>query len=208
MTFISIRRPAAVAAGLILLATPASAHHAMDGKLPSTLLEGLLSGLGHPVIGPDHLAFIIAIGIAAALVPAGLGVIGAFIAASTAGVLIHLGAITLPMGELLVAGSVIAAGGLVALGHRAGNGAWLALAVLAGVVHGYAFGEAIVGAESRVIGAYLAGIAIVAAVISAGVMGIIRGTAAQSIAAETRLMAVGAAVACVGVVMLVGGLAG
>ena len=27
----------------------------MGGKTPSTFAEGLLSGLGHPVIGPDHL---------------------------------------------------------------------------------------------------------------------------------------------------------
>jgi urease accessory protein len=36
-------------AGLVA-ATPALAHHAMDGQTPSTFVQGLLSGLGHPVI--------------------------------------------------------------------------------------------------------------------------------------------------------------
>ena len=38
---------------------PAFAHHAMDGQMPTSFAQGLLSGLAHPVIGPDHLAFII-----------------------------------------------------------------------------------------------------------------------------------------------------
>ncbi len=38
----------------------------MGGATPSTLMEGFLSGVGHPVIGLDHLAFIVAVGIAAA----------------------------------------------------------------------------------------------------------------------------------------------
>ena len=31
---------------------PASAHHLMGGVTPVTFAQGLLSGLGHPVIGP------------------------------------------------------------------------------------------------------------------------------------------------------------
>ena len=38
----------------------AIAHHPMGGNTPSTLWEGLLSGVGHPIIGFDHLAFIVA----------------------------------------------------------------------------------------------------------------------------------------------------
>ena len=86
-----MRRLIIALAALPALSLPAAAHHPMGGKLPTTALEGLLSGLGHPVIGPDHLAFIIAIGIAAAIVPGGIGLIGAFLAASAAGVLAHVG---------------------------------------------------------------------------------------------------------------------
>ena len=47
------------------LAAPAFAHHPLDGKIPSNLFEGFMSGLGHPVIGLDHLAFVIAVGLIA-----------------------------------------------------------------------------------------------------------------------------------------------
>ena len=49
----------------LLAATPALAHHPMGGEVPQTFWHGLLSGFGHPVIGIDHLAFVVAIGLAA-----------------------------------------------------------------------------------------------------------------------------------------------
>ena len=45
----------------------------MDGELPASLGQGLLSGLAHPVIGLDHLAFIVAAGLIAGA--AGLGLL-------------------------------------------------------------------------------------------------------------------------------------
>jgi len=39
----------------------------MGGKTPSTFADGILSGLGHPIIGPDHLAFLIALVLAIVL---------------------------------------------------------------------------------------------------------------------------------------------
>ncbi|MGD1951584.1 MAG: HupE/UreJ family protein [Leptolyngbyaceae cyanobacterium] len=45
---------------------PALAHHPMGGKTPSSFIEGFLSGVGHPVIGLDHLIFVIASGLLAA----------------------------------------------------------------------------------------------------------------------------------------------
>lgn len=47
----------------ILISSPASAHHPLDGRLPANLFEGIMSGFGHPVIGFDHLAFVIASGL-------------------------------------------------------------------------------------------------------------------------------------------------
>ena len=54
-------RTSLLAIPALLIATPAWAHHVMGGRLPSTFLEGLLSGLGHPVLGPEHLRFLIAV---------------------------------------------------------------------------------------------------------------------------------------------------
>ena len=43
----------------------AYAHHPLGGQTPQTLWHGLLSGLGHPLIGVDHLLFVIAAGLLA-----------------------------------------------------------------------------------------------------------------------------------------------
>lgn len=198
--------------GAVLLAAsafwsaPALAHHPMGGITPRNFTEGLLSGIGHPIIGPEHLAFIVAIGIAAALVAAGPGLIAAFVAASTAGVFVHLGGVGLPLGEVLVAGSVIAAGALVAIGRSAGSERWLVLALLAGVAHGYAFGEAIIGAEQGVLGAYLIGLALISSVIALACMGFTKALILPAAQGDRHLRQAGVVLACVGVVMLAGSL--
>ena len=47
-------------AGLSGLATSqALAHHPMGGAVPTTAWQGLLSGLGHPVIEINHLLFLL-----------------------------------------------------------------------------------------------------------------------------------------------------
>ena len=49
---------------LPLLATPAAAHHLMETfALKEGPLAGLLSGIGHPLLGPDHLLFLLALGL-------------------------------------------------------------------------------------------------------------------------------------------------
>ena len=58
-----------LAAGLGLVASarpPALAHHVMGGRMPASFSEGLLSGFGHPIIGLDHLAAVLAVGCLAA----------------------------------------------------------------------------------------------------------------------------------------------
>ena len=64
----------------------AFAHHVMDGATPATFVEGLLSGLGHPVIGPDHLAFLLAIGVAVGVGGPNLALPALFVVASAIGV--------------------------------------------------------------------------------------------------------------------------
>ena len=48
---------------------PAYAHHPFEGRAPQTFtaIEALVSGLGHPVIGIDHLLFLICIGLVSTL---------------------------------------------------------------------------------------------------------------------------------------------
>lgn len=184
----------------------AAAHHPMGGVTPTTFMEGFLSGIGHPVIGIDHLAFIIAIGIAAAFVGGGAGIIAGFIAASSVGVLAHVIELNVPLVEPLVAASVIVAGAALAIGLTTARSGWVLLAIIAGLFHGYAFGEAVVGAERSVIGAYLIGLAIIQAAIAALAMFVSRRLLVRAEQSPMGLRAAGGALAALGLFLLVIGL--
>ncbi|MGK7906273.1 MAG: HupE/UreJ family protein [Synechococcus sp.] len=152
----------AVIVASTLAVQPAAAHHPFGGTMPTTFVEGLLSGLGHPVIGLDHLAFTIAIGaIAFGRIAVdsskGWGVSAAFLAAAVGGTLIHLQEWSLPSAELAISASVLLLG-ILLLTQRSYQ--WVTLAAIAacaGIFHGYAYGEAVVGAEPTPILAYLMG---------------------------------------------------
>lgn len=145
---------------------PANAHHVMDGQLPVTFTQGLLSGLGHPIIGVDHFAFIVAVGIASAFISNGRWMPLVFILATVAGVGLHLFSLDLPFSEAVIATSVLLAGGLLAAGINLPAAAWGLLFSVAGLCHGYAYGESIVGAENSPLLAYFIGFAIIQFVIA------------------------------------------
>lgn len=156
-------------AALVLSAGPAAAHHPMGGTTPATLMEGLLSGFGHPVIGLDHLAFLLGLALVAGLAGWGAPRALVFVAGSLAGVVTAWIGLALPGAEVLVALSVIGIG--IALLARAEipAGAWAALLAVAGLAHGQAFAEAIIGAEATPVLAYLLGLAAVQAALVLGV---------------------------------------
>ena len=173
----------------------------------STALGLLVLALGatdasaHPIIGIDHFAAVVAVGcLAATQRAAPIFVIG-FIAAMIAGVALHLHGATIPAAEALVAVTVIALGALL-IGHRQmPTGTVLTLFALVGLVHGYAFGESIYGAEPTPIYAYLLGLAVVQGAVALAVMKIARSLAEGPAALSLRL--VGAGIAGVGLAVLV-----
>ncbi len=150
------------ALALSLLASSAAiAHHPMGGQTPETLMQGLLSGVGHPIIGIDHFAFVLALGFLAALLPTAsrLAQAAAFAIATVIGTLVHLQSWDLPAAELLIALSVLLAGVFVLSHKKPALPLLLAGVTVAGLFHGYAYGEAIVGAETTPLLAYLFGFA-------------------------------------------------
>ncbi len=168
-TFASVKSKAlaiAIAFSLLVVASPASAHHPMGGKMVSTFFEGFMSGLAHPVIGLDHLAFIVAIGLCAALKPQGLVLPIAFVLSAMLGTGTHLLGITLPVVELIVSGSILLFGILLALKNSPNVLTMAALSAIAGLFHGYAYGEAIFGAQTTALVAYLVGFTVIQLVIS------------------------------------------
>lgn len=150
-----------VTAGLMLAALPAWAHHPSGGDTPTNAIQGFLSGVGHPVIGLDHLAFVIAAGLLAAVMGRGLMIPIGFVLASMVGTGIHLMAIDLPAPEFMISASVLLFGALLAMKEQPNTGIVVGLAAFAGLFHGYAYGEAVVGAGMDTIVAYLAGFAVI-----------------------------------------------
>ena len=151
----------AVCAGLLLAPTFVQAHHVMDYALPATALDGLLSGLGHPVIGIDHFLFIAGAGILAAKFQRGYILPLVFVFASVFAALVRSLGADAGLGELPVAASLLVVGAMMVAGAVPREGVVALLFLLAGTIHGHALGEAIVGAERTPLIAYLAGLALV-----------------------------------------------
>ncbi|MGQ7844402.1 HupE/UreJ family protein [Granulosicoccus sp. 3-233] len=155
-------------ASIALTPLSALAHHPLGGRQPETALEGLLSGIGHPVIGLDHLAFIIAAGLLAAIARRGLLIPLGFVAGSMAGVGLHLQLFTIPAVELFIAASVVLVGALLTMKQRLDVRKEAILTAVAGVFHGYAYAEAIVGANMATLASYLTGLTLVQMVMALG----------------------------------------
>lgn len=193
----SASRRLGVLAIMMMIAQPAWAHHPMGGKLPQTFLQGLLSGFGHPVIGIDHLAAIVGVGILAALAGRSAAVVLAFSVSVIAGVGLHLSGIDLPASELFVGLTTLLIGALVILRQSMSAGRAQLLFALVGLVHGYALGESIVGAEASPLVAYLLGLLVMQTAIGVVVYAAVRSLARWP-ARTTGLTVAGVLVALAG----------
>ncbi len=192
--------------GFLIFAPGAIAHHPLGGKLPANFFEGLMSGFGHPVIGFDHLAFIIASGLIAVGTARGILIPIAFVITTGIGALIHLQAINLPVPEIIIAASVAVFGILLIIGNKQTKAAnytlvVAGLAALAGLFHGYAYGEGIFGAEPTPLVAYLIGFTVIQLGISLGVY-LIASTAVANIQRKYLTHFAGGAIASTGIVFL------
>lgn len=193
-------RIAAVVLAALVIADPALAHHVMGGRQAATFTEGLLSGLGHPVIGVDHFAAVVAIGCIAAAHRSGAFLVLGYIAAMMLGVGLHLLGATVPAAELLVALTVLGLGAIVVSARHLAVAAALTLFAIVGLIHGYALGESIYGAERTPLLAYLLGLAVIQSAIALGAMTLVRAAMRRADPVMVRL--IGAGVAGAGVVIL------
>lgn len=156
-----------IVAALLLLNfnQPAMAHHPLGGKTPATFLEGFMSGLGHPVLGLDHFAFVIASGLIAVGLSRGILIPCAFAIATMIGAGIHLMSIDLPIPEIIISLSVILFGVLLVIRqvNPSKNYTYIltGIGAIAGLFHGFAYGEGIFGAEPTPLVAYLIGLTLI-----------------------------------------------
>ena len=143
--------PLGAAALLLLAATPASAHHLMGlFQLTPSPLSGLLSGLAHPLLGPDHLLFLLALGLVG--LQKRLSWVLGLLATGLAGSCLGLALPGIHLAEPLVALSLVVVG-LVLLGRLPAL-----LLVPAFALHGYVLSASVIGWEQGPIGFYLVGL--------------------------------------------------
>jgi urease accessory protein len=175
----------------------------MGGELPGTAWYGLLSGLGHPIIGLDHFAFIVGVGLISHLVGSILLLPLLFVVGTVIGCLAHLRGLDLPSPELVIALTLGLAAGIVALRLRVPAMAAAVLFLAVGVFHGYAYAESIVGAEATPLTAYVVGFASIqytVAVASALTLRRVVAGAYLTEAAATRLAGAAMAVVAAGAI--------
>lgn len=172
-------RISTLCAALAAVALPAQAHHAMDYNLPVTALEGLLSGLGHPIIGVDHLLFIIGAGVLAARLERGYLLTLVFVLASMLAASARAMGAPWEMSELWIAGSLVVLGGIAIMMRDPSRRLVASLFAVSGLIHGYALAAAIVGAEATPLYAYFVGLTFIQCAIAIAAWGSTRWLAAR-----------------------------
>jgi urease accessory protein len=193
---------ASIALAALAWAQPAFAHHLMGGRIPATFGEGILSGLGHPIIGLDHFAAVVAVGCLAAVHRSAVTLAIGFVVAMIAGVILHLHGTTVPGAEIWVALSVIVLGGIMLSRRPIPAPAALVLFAAVGLTHGYALGESIYGAEPAPLYAYLFGLSLIQSAVALAAMNVARMLARRA-ADVSPLRLIGAGIAGIGLAMLV-----
>ncbi|GMG85526.1 hypothetical protein LNKW23_47480 [Paralimibaculum aggregatum] len=196
------RKTFTLAALLALATTPALAHHPLGGMPMTTFAQGMLSGIGHPILGFDHLFFILAVGVASVLAGARWLAPLAYLAAMLAGVGLVLAGVALPLVEPAIALSLLLLGGLVAAGRGLALPVLAGLFAVAGLFHGWAFGETLAGQEggapAAVTQGYLIGLAAVQYVLAAAAGIAVAGLGRRAAGAAMPARLTGAAVLGVG----------
>ena len=153
-----MRMPARLLIPVLLLgAGPALAHHPLAGLPMETGMQGVLSGLAHPVLGFDHLFFVLAAGVAAMLAGQPLRGPLAYVGAMLAGCALALSGYGLPLVEGVIALSLLVLGGLILSGRALTPVVILPVIAGFGLFHGAAFATGIAGAEGGAAGPVFAG---------------------------------------------------
>jgi urease accessory protein len=173
---------------MILLLPAVALAHTGHGEA-----SGFAAGLAHPVLGPDHLLAMVAVGLWAALTggralwawPA------AFVGAMLVGGLAGAGAGALPVVEPLILASVIIIGAAAALALRVSPWAALPALALFGAAHGHAHGVEGPGGADYALGFVIATLALHGAGIALARLG------------QTGARVLGGGVALAGVVLAV-----
>jgi urease accessory protein len=177
-----------------------------------TFTHGLLSGVGHPLLGFDHLCFVLAIGVAAVFTARRYATPLAYIGAMLIGCLAMSYGVGLPAKELVIAASLVVLGAAVLRGKALGTLPAVALFAGFGLFHGSAFGDSIATQEAAmgagVLVGYLIGLGVLQYAIAVGMGCLVTGFLKATEARDLRVRIGGAMVAGAGVFLALENLEG
>lgn len=186
-----------------LVASPALAHHPLNGMPMETFAHGMLSGVGHPLLGFDHLFFVIAMGVAALFTAKRYVTPAAYIVAMLVGCGLMYAGISMPLAETFIVLSLLVVGGIVLSGRALTATTAIALFAAFGLFHGSAFGGSIAaqegGVNAAVLVGYLLGLGLLQYGIAVAAGWVVEKVLGATEAAAVNARLVGAMVAGVGV---------
>ena len=119
----------------LFAASPALAHHPLAGAKMETFMHGMLSGVGHPLLGFDHLFFVALVGIVGMYTARHYSVPLAFISAMLIGTLFSSFGFAIPATEIMIIISLLALGGIVAAGRKINLKSAMILFAITGLFH-------------------------------------------------------------------------
>ena len=194
------------ACALIVLPGVAFANHPLDWAPEEMFTYRILSGIVYSVFGFEHLFFVLAAGLAAALAGRPYSAPAAYVVAMLGGTVLASTGMGLPIVETMIALSLLCLGGLLVWGRKARLGTTLGLFVGFGLIHGSDFGESPAAQEAgdslEVSIGLLLGLAIVQYLVSAASARVARGWAAEDRVGDFETRLAGSAVAGIGLFLV------
>ncbi len=145
--------------GMFTLVMPALAfaHHPLGGVPMETFFHGLLSGIGHPILGFDHLFFVMIVGVAAIYSGWRHSSALIYVAAMLVGCMMMSSGVNLPIKEVIIGASLLILGVVILSGKELTFPPILLLFAVFGLFHGSAFGDSLVAQESGINGSIISG---------------------------------------------------
>lgn len=196
----------------LVVPSTASAHHPLAGAPMETFSHGLLSGIGHPLLGFDHLFFVIAMGIAAVYTTRRYAMPFAYIGAMLLGCFAMSIGVSLPAKEFVIAVSLVVLGAAIFRGKALGIAPAMTLFLGFGLFHGSAFGDSIAAQEvalgTEVLVGYLIGLGALQYTIAVGSGWLVSSFMKATEAEDVRVRISGAMVAGAGVFLTLESLEG
>ena len=123
---------------VVILPKFAASHHPLNGGIMESFNDGFFSGIGHPILGLDHLVFIIGVGLISYLSKKFFNYSFTFIGGTLLGLFSITFGFYLPFFEIIISFTLLSLGYLI-LAKKQIRYKELFL-VLFGIFHGWAYG--------------------------------------------------------------------